>query len=96
MSTDNTNADKAHDAGKRAKDAVDGAVHDAGQAIRGGVELFKTSVEDVKEAVGEKLHHDKAEADRKRREAALSANEHVVTIADDVERKAQANVDRLK
>jgi hypothetical protein len=99
MSADNSSkitADKAHDAAERAKESVDSALHDAGQAIRGGVALFKDTVANTKDAVNEQLHRNAAEAERVRQEGNLSANERVVSVANEVKNDAQAHVDELK
>lgn len=99
MSADNsskTTADKAHDAAERAKESVDSTLHDAGQAIRGGVDLFKETVANTKDAVNEQLHRNAAEAERVRQEGNLSANERVVSVANEVKNDAQAHVDELK
>ncbi len=99
MSADNSSqnaGDKVQDAAERTKEAVKSAVHDAGEALRGGAELFKKDLENVKDAVNEKLHRDAAEAERARRETNLTASERVASVANEIKNNAQADVDELK
>jgi vacuolar-type H+-ATPase subunit H len=90
---------KVHDAAEKTRETIDAAVHDAGETIRGGIDRVKASLENVKDAVSEKLHRGAAEAERTHREIAgddLTAGERVGSIANEVKNDAQAEIDALK
>ncbi len=99
MSTENSSntiGQKIHAAAERAKENIDAAAHGAKEAIRGGHELFKADVADVKDAVSKQVHQDAAEAERRHREHELAAKEHVAEATQKINEKAQAEVDALK
>ena len=87
---------KVHEAAERAKEDIDSAAHATKETIRGGAELFKADVEEVKDAVSKQVHHDAAEAERRRRENELAAKEHIAEVTKKLNEKAQAEVDSVK
>ena len=90
---------KVHDAAQKARETLDSAVHDAGEAIRGGLDRVKAGLDNVKDAVNEQVHRGAAEAERAHREAAgddLTAGERVSSVANEIKNEAQAELDALK
>lgn len=87
---------KVHEAAERAKEDIDSAAHGTKEAIHGGTELFKADVEEIKDAVSKQVHHDAAEAERRRRESELAGKEHIAEVTKKLDEKAQAEVDALK
>jgi hypothetical protein len=100
MSTENltqpTTGEKIHDAGENTKSAFENVMHDAGQALRDGADLFKADLENVKDAVNEQLHRNAAEAEQARREGNLRESERLESVANELKNNAQADVDELK
>jgi hypothetical protein len=91
-----TTGHKVHDAAERAKEGIDSATHDAMETIRGGAELFKADVADLKDAVSKQVHHDAADADARRRNAEMNAREHVALVTKEVNDRAQADAAALR
>jgi hypothetical protein len=94
-SGDEKSAAEARESAAKARKAVDSAA----RAIHDGLNRVKASVENVKDAINEKMHRGAAEAERTHREVAgddLTASEKLASVANEVRNDAQADIDALK
>ena len=94
-SGDEKSAAETHEAAAKARKAVDSAA----RAIHDGLDRVKARVENVKDAINEKLHRGAAEAERTHREVAgddLTASEKLASVANEVRNDTQADIDALK
>lgn len=95
---------------EKAKDAVDGGIHEADRSMHGAIEdvkagfenmkgALKDNVENLKDAVNEHMHREAASAEQTRREVAgdtMTPSERISSVANEVRNTVQANVDALK